>query len=390
MQNSVFHLKSAPILVLLAAGAAILGLAAPAEAATCTCDIEVWSDYRWMDPWWGLECDEHCGHGYVGSDCDTAHGEGCGAMTGFVRLRHPNGATIANRSCPDDHHTCFRGPSACDDGGAWGNACNADILHCVNGGYADGSFDCNALADSTWVYQLTAYGASFPGACGTNWFNVYEFIDENDPWCCDDPMGELNVSMYTAEGFNTTYLYPSAENCNGGSQGGVYPHCGKFGAQLTVFTSCSTTGAATAAATSLPLDARLSELGRQRPAEASRQAMIQSLERRERKLASTPREEVEVEVRERAAALGVKAPAARLTDLLHEAEAAAIARDRCQAEAEAATAAACRSFERRLARAEEAFERLAGGVTVGEFRSGSTLDGGPPPPAPPPERPSRP
>ncbi len=220
-----------------------------------------------MDPWWGLECDEHCGHGYVGSSCDTAHGEGCGAMTGFVRLRHSTGSTISNRDCPDDHHTCFRGPSACDDGGAWGNACNADIWHCVPGGLGDGSWECNGLGDTLWVHQLSASGVTFAGACGSN---------------------------------------------------------------------C---------------------------------------------------EHVEAQVAERARALGVAAPLKPLTDLLYQAETAALALDKCRVEHRAEAPPQCRDLERRREQLDGAFSRLAGGVTLQEFRSGSALQGPPPAPAPPVRRP---
>lgn len=387
-----------PLVFLLLVGAS-LALAGAARADTCTCDIHVWSDYRWMDPWWGLECDEHCGHGYVGSDCDTAHGEGCGAMTGYVKLRYSNGNQIAKRNCPDDHRTCFRGPSACDDGGSWGNVCNADIWHCISGGKSDGSWECNGLADSPNVWQLSAYGVTFAGACGSNWFNVLEYIEEHDPWCCDDPMGFINVSMYTAAGTRSTYLGGSDENCNGGSQGGVYPHCGLFGATLRVDTSCYTTvssGGGGGGGGGGPIEEKIEVSVDSRfdsalePArQASFEALAASLDRRRTRLLTVPRAAVEQQVTDRADRLGVDAPVAELTALLAEAETARLALDRCRVEQgfqEAGSpvepVAACGSYASDLRRVEDRFLRLAG-RSLAEFRSGSPLRGPAPPPAPP-------
>jgi hypothetical protein len=377
-------------LLLLLLTTTILGLAGTAGADTCTCDIFVYSEYRWMDPWWGLECNNHCGHGYVGSSCDSLHGTGCGAMTGFVRIRHSNGATLTNFDCPDNHFTCFRGPSACDDGGSWGNTCSADIQHCTAGGQGgDGTFDCNALSDSFSTFQSYALDATFAGACGTNWFNVLEFINENDPTCCDDPMGHINVSTWTAEGSTSTYLAGGDQNCNGGSQGGVYPHCGSFGATLRVDSNCFTTvgggGGGGGGGEEEPPPPAAATLAARLPAgiEAQRLALADSLDRRERALAATSRTVVEGEVTARALLLGVKAPVAALTDLLEESATAELARDRCQTERSLDAAAACRPLERRLAGLDASFRKLSGGLTVGEFRSGSTLTGPPPAPAPP-------
>lgn len=372
------------LLFSLLLGAAILGTAGEARADTCTCDIDLSSTSRWMNPWWALECDEHCGHGYVSSDCDTAHGQGCGAMTGNIKLRYSSGSTFRERGCSDDHWTCFRGPSACDDGGAWGNVCSADIWHCLAGGYGDGSWECNGLTDNTSVYQLGADGVTFAGACGTNWFNVLEFIQEEDPWCCDDAMGHLNVSTWTAEGWSIVYLYPGAQNCNGGSQSGVYPHCGTFGATLAVITNCFTSAGATGGGGGdggggpkslggLPED----EIDQQR-------ALADSIARRERKLAETPRNRVESEVTERARSLGVKAAVPELVDLLFEAAIVELDRDRCQVEQPATT---CADFQRRLGQLDARFKKLSGGVTIRDFRSGATLAGPPPAPAAPAPRP---
>ncbi|MGH7753282.1 MAG: hypothetical protein ACREN5_10735, partial [Gemmatimonadales bacterium] len=315
------------ILLLPLLGAGVLGTAADVSADTCTCDIDLWSYSRWMDPWWGLECDEHCGHCYVGSSCDTAHGEGCGAMTGYVRLRYSSGSTIRNRDCPDDHTTCFRGPSACDGGGSWGNVCSADCWHCVPGGFGDGSWECNGLRSTGWVYQLSSYDVVFAGACGTNWFNVLEYINENDPFCCDDPMGYLNVSTWTYAGSATTYLEGGDVNCNGGSQGGVYPHCGHFGATLAVVTSCFTTvsSGGGGGGGGGGDDCGPTRICKAQGVEEQRFALAESISRRERRMAEAPRERVEAEVAERARILGVNSSVKALTDLLHQAAAAALA-----------------------------------------------------------------
>ena len=93
---------------------------------TCTCAFTVYSRDRWMDPWWGLECNNHASHGVCSNNLDSAHSPGSGAMTGDVDLYF--GANHANRDCPDDHYTCFRGPST-DHVGAWGNTCSCDTWH---------------------------------------------------------------------------------------------------------------------------------------------------------------------------------------------------------------------------------------------------------------------
>lgn len=379
---------------------AFLALAGTAQADTCTCNIDVFSYYRWMDPWWGLECRGHCGHGYVGSSCDTGHGAGCGAMTGYVKLRFSNGNQIANRNCPDDHRTCFRGPSGCDDGGSWGNVCNADIWHCVSGGGSGGSWECNGLADSGLVWQLSATGVRFGGACGTNWFNVLEFIDENDPVCCDDPMGFINVSMYTFNGTGTTYLSGSDQNCNGGSQGGVYPHCGRFGATLAVVTSCYTTtssgGGGGGGGEGEPLpEVRMSEpIGAKAQSgpdaaldqarRSSAEALAASLDRRQTRLSTVAWEEVARQVAVRAYRLAIEAPVAALMELLSEAETTRLALDRCAVEqgvidAGGGSVDTCGRIEADLQSVEDRFLLLAG-RSLDEFRSGQSLYRPVPPP----------
>lgn len=371
-------------LLLFLFSASLLGLAGGASADTCSCHIYVRSVYRWIDPWWGLECTGHCGHAHVGSSCDWAHTAGCGAMIGTVRIRHSNGSTIKNLDCPDDHQTCFRGPSGCDDGGTWGNICNADVWHCAPGGYSQGKFDCNALSDSARIHQTYTPSAVFAGACGTNWFNVLEHIVENDVGCCDDPMGYINVSAWTAEGYSSTFLSGGDQNCNGGSQGGVYPFCGKFGATLEVESFCSTTygesggggGGGGGENPPPPRAAAVLNAELEKGIEEQRQALAASLPRRERQLAATPRHVVEAEVAERARKLGMRASAKSLTNLLVETAAAELARDRCRVDHPGEQAPACGDLERRLEQLDDVFQKLSGGVGIREFRSGST---GPPP-----------
>lgn len=398
------------VLAFLLLFGACLAAAGAARADTCTCNIDVLSSYRWMDPWWGLECNGHCGHGYVGASCDTAHGAGCGAMTGYVKLRFSNGNQIKNRNCPDDHRTCFRGPSGCDDGGSWGNVCSADIWRCVSGGESGGAWECNGLADGGLVWQLSATGVTFGGACGSNWFNVLEYIVEHDPWCCDDPMGFVNVSMYTANGTRTTYLSGSDENCNGGSQGGVYPHCGKFGATLAVVTSCYTTtssgggGGGGGGGEGEPLpEARMSEpIGAKAQSgpgaaldqarRSSAEALAASLDRRETRLSTVAREEVAQQVAERAYRLGVEAPVTDLMELLAEAETTRLALDRCAVEQgvveTGGDSGACGPIEADLRGVEDRFLLLAG-WSIDEFRSGQPLYRPVPPPAAPEAWPSQ-
>jgi hypothetical protein len=378
---------ASPVLLLFLLGAGFLGASAPASAETCTCGISLYSVIRWMAPWWGLECVGHCGHCYVGSSCDTAHTAGCGSMTGYVRLRYSSGSTIGQRDCPDDHTTCFRGPSTCDDDpGSWGNVCSADCWRCRFGGDPDGSWDCNYLWDIGQVHQLRALPVVFEGACGTSWFNVLEYIDENDPVCCDDPMGYLSVSTWTKAGSATTYLDPIARNCNGGSQGGVSPHCGTFGATLAVLTSCFPTIGGGSGGGGED-DCGTGKICAAQGLEDQRSALAKSIARREQKLAETRRERVEAEVAERARALGVGAPVTALTDLLYRAEAAALARDKCRVEHKGEEPPQCRELQRELEWLDVPFSRLSGGMTIQEFRSGSALLGPPPAPASPALRP---
>lgn len=78
------------------------------------------------------------------------------------------------------------------------------------------------------------------GACSEAYVSVKEFIQENDPWCCDDPMGDLWANFPLADGYVITDRAASAQNCSGGSQSGVYPYCGTFGATIRLVSNCGT------------------------------------------------------------------------------------------------------------------------------------------------------
>jgi len=202
----------------------------------CTCAFTVYSQDRWMDPWWGLECNGHASHGVCSNNVDSAHSPGSGAMTGDVDLYF--GANHANRDCPDDHYTCFRGPST-DHVGAWGNTCSCDTWHSQTyDPYS--SWYGGSLSDPTEVNQLSTGWYSVNEACNEVYVSVKEFIKENDPWCCDDPMGDLWAWLPLSDGYGVASAPASAQNCNGGSQSGVYPYCGTFGATLKVAYSCYT------------------------------------------------------------------------------------------------------------------------------------------------------
>src|SRR5262249_30913609 len=67
-------------------------------------------------------------------------------------------------------------------------------------------------------------------------------VQEHDPICCDDPMGDLWFTVQVADGSGTSDGQASVQNCNGGSQSGVYPYCRNFGATLRVAYTCFTSG----------------------------------------------------------------------------------------------------------------------------------------------------
>lgn len=215
-------------------------ITAQAAGDSCTCAFTVYSLDRWMSPYWALECNEHSSHGVCSNDVDWAHSAGTGAMTGDVDLYF--GGHHANRDCPDDHYTCFRGPgtgTSSDDRGAWGNACSCDTWHSQFYNPTSSWYG-GHLTDSLQVGQLSTGWMTVGGACNEVSVSVKQFIKENDPWCCDDTMGDLWVTLPLADGYGTTSGAASAQNCNGGSQSGVYPYCASFGATIKVAYNCST------------------------------------------------------------------------------------------------------------------------------------------------------
>jgi hypothetical protein len=209
---------------------------AKAYGDTCTCAFTVYSSDRWMNPYWGLECNNHASHGVCSNNVDSFHSAGSGAMTGDIDLYF--GGSHAHRGCPDDHFTCFRGPST-DNQGEWGNTCSCDTWHSQ---YYDPSISWygGSLSDSSLVGQFSTGWMTAGGACNEVSVAVKEFIQEHDPWCCDDPMGDLWAYLPLADGYGTAASPTSAQNCNGGSQSGVYPYCGTFGATVQVAYNCYT------------------------------------------------------------------------------------------------------------------------------------------------------
>ncbi|HWM89575.1 MAG TPA: hypothetical protein VN493_02285 [Thermoanaerobaculia bacterium] len=203
---------------------------------TCTCNFAVYSLDRWMNGHWGLECNNHASHGVCSNNVDSGHTPGIGAMTGDIDLYF--GGSHVHRDCPDDQYTCFKGPST-DHVGSWGNACSCDTWHSQYYNPSTSWYG-GGLTESTVVYQLGTSNLTVAGACNEVSVSVKEFIQENDPWCCDDPMGDLWVNFPLADGYSVTDRGASAQNCNGGSQSGVSPNCGTFGATIRLVSNCST------------------------------------------------------------------------------------------------------------------------------------------------------
>ena len=85
-----------------------------ASGDSCTCALSVYSGYRWMNRYWGLECNNHASHGVCSNNVDSAHTAGTGAMTGDINLYF--GSYHQYKECPDDHTTCFHGPSTVTPG----------------------------------------------------------------------------------------------------------------------------------------------------------------------------------------------------------------------------------------------------------------------------------
>ena len=203
---------------------------------TCTCALSVYSGYRWMNRYWGLECNNHASHGVCSNNVDSAHTAGTGGMTGDIDLYF--GSYHQYRECPDDQTTCFHGPETVHPG-EWGNACNCDTWHSQYSN-PQGTWYGGDLSDSAWVHQLSTPYFTVAGSCDGASVSVREYIKENDPWCCDDPMGTLWFSVPVANGSGNSPGQASVENCNGGSQSGAYPYCGTFGATIWVAYICST------------------------------------------------------------------------------------------------------------------------------------------------------
>lgn len=208
------------------------------KSQTCTCALSVYSDDRWMNRWWGLECNNHASHGVCSNNVDSTHTPGTGAMTGDINLYF--GSYHQYKECPDDGTTCFHGPSTAHNG-QWGNVCSCDTWHSQyynpNGDWYGGD-----LSDSLWVHQVSTPYFTVAGSCDGAYVNVSEYIKENDPWCCDDPMGTLWASVPVTNGSGNSSAQVSVQNCNGGSQSGAYPHCGTFGATIWVAYICQTSG----------------------------------------------------------------------------------------------------------------------------------------------------
>ncbi len=212
------------------------------KSQTCTCALSVYSGYRWMDPWWGLEVGGHASHGYCSNDVDwfLPHTPGSGAMTGDIDIYFGGGAYHQHKSCEDDHITCFHGPST-EHLGEWGNVSSCDTWHSQ---YTNpyGSWYGGSLSDSLWVHQVSTPYVTVAGSCNGNYVAVKEYIQEHDPGCCDDPMGDLWFGVQVADGSGVVSDTKQTTNCNGGSQSGLPPHCGTFGATVWVAYICSTAG----------------------------------------------------------------------------------------------------------------------------------------------------
>lgn len=142
---------------------------------------------------------------------------------------------------PDDHRTCFKGPAPTKPGGGeWTNVCNCDTFHSqLSNPYAP--FYGGELADGELVAQASFSNLISDGPCGSEGgFMVVEAIKENDPVCCDDPMGDLVAGFALLGGAATQEAAVETQNCNGGSQSGVPPFCGEFGATVRLTTQCTT------------------------------------------------------------------------------------------------------------------------------------------------------
>jgi Somatomedin B domain len=204
----------------------------------CRCSALVYSRDRFLNRYWGLECNGHAGHGVCSTNLDSFHTAGTGAMTGAIDVFF--GSSPRGRDCPDDHRTCFKGPKPSKtNGGEWGNVCNCDTWHSQSSN-PFGAWYSGDLTDAAEVWQGSFYDMVSDGSCEGQWISVSEFIEENDPICCDDAMGTLWASAPVGNGHRESFVPTSAQNCNGGSQSGVPPYCGTFGATIRIATDCQT------------------------------------------------------------------------------------------------------------------------------------------------------
>lgn len=230
--------NEAALLSLLALMAAV-GTARAGTRNYCQCDdIRIYSIYRYMNgPSTGskfeLECNNHGGHGYCSGNVDSAHGAGCGAMTGSVSgylypYYDPSTTYLSSfgRSCPDDHYTCFRGPSSCDSGGSWGNTCNCDTWHSQTSN-PSGDWWWDGLGDDVDTYQVGS-GWKLSGAqCSNSSLTIVHQVNEHDPICCDDPMGTAYSWVTIGEGYGSAYTSSSVQHCEDGT-------CGNWGSSYRV------------------------------------------------------------------------------------------------------------------------------------------------------------
>lgn len=204
------------------------------EPNECACDIYIYNSDRWLNHWWGLECNGHASHGVCSNNVDSSHTAGQGAMTGTIAFAF---GQFRHFDCPDDHQTCFKSPANASM--EWTNVCNCDTTHSQFSNPSS-AFYGGDLADSQEMYQWSLGEAVAPGDCGTAGVLVEEHIQEHDPGCCDDSLGTLVANGAIGEGWNTAITTASAQNCNGGSQSGAYPYCGTFGATIRVTSYCVT------------------------------------------------------------------------------------------------------------------------------------------------------
>src|SRR3954462_5314470 len=165
---------------------------------TCTCTFTIYSLNRWMNRYWALECNNHGGHGVCSNNVDSAHSPGTGAMTGDIDLYFGGGAYHTHKSCPDVHYPCFRGPST-DNFGEWGNVWSCDTwpsqYYAPYSAWYGGD-----LMDTPAVDQLSTPWVTVGGSCNGAYVAVKEYVQEHDPICCDDPMGDLWFTAQVADG----------------------------------------------------------------------------------------------------------------------------------------------------------------------------------------------